>query len=114
MVTVSPGIHRKRNRSVASLNAARFAHRSAAVPPFPVDPNGRKDFILGTGEALAVLDLLCFHNVGKAVHLSEGPYLHTCQFLSSRSSRLTVFHTCCAAPMLSAEETTRCRRPGYS
>ncbi len=42
-----------------------------AVPPFPVDADGRKDFILRTGEALAVLDLLCFHNVGKAVHLSK-------------------------------------------
>ena len=69
------------------------------MPTFPIHTDGRKDFILRTGEALAVLDLLCFYNVGKAVHLSK-THTHTCQFLSRRSSRLTVFHTCCAEPMV--------------
>ena len=72
-----------------------------AVPAFPVYTDGSEDFILGMDEALAVLDLPGFHNVGKAVHLSE---THTCHRLSKRSSRLTVFHTCCAAPVLSAKK----------
>ena len=72
-----------------------------AVPTFPVYTDGSEDFILGMGEALAVLDLADFYDVGKAVHLSE---THTCHRLSKRSSRLTVFHTCCAAPVLSAKK----------
>ena len=48
-----------------------------------------------------VLDLFELYDVGKAVHFSE---THTCHRLSNRSSRLTVFHTCCAAPVLSAKK----------
>ena len=46
-----------------------------------------------------IFDLAGFYNVGKAVHLSE-THAHTFQSRSSRNSRFTVFHTCCAAPVL--------------
>ena len=72
-----------------------------AMPTFSVHTDGSEDFILGMSEAFAVLDLAGFYNVGKAVHFSE---THTCHRLSKRSSRLTVFHTCCAAPVLSAKK----------
>ena len=72
-----------------------------AVPTFPVYTDGSEDFILRMSKALAVLDLAGFHDVGKAVHFPEA---HTCHRLSSRSSRFTVFHTCCAAFVLSAKK----------
>nr|DAK70483.1 MAG TPA: hypothetical protein [Caudoviricetes sp.] len=75
----------------------------AAVSTFPVYTDGSEDFILGMGEALAVLDLADFYDVGEAVYFSE-THAHTFQSRSSRNSRLTVFHTCCAAPVLSAKK----------
>ena len=72
-----------------------------AVPTFPIDTDGSEDFNLGMSEAFAVLDLAGFYNDGKAVHFSK---THICHRLSKRSSRLTVFHTCCAAPVLSAKK----------
>ena len=74
-----------------------------AVPTFPIDTDRSEDFILGMSEALAVLNLPGFHNIGKAVHFPE-THDHTFQSRSSRNSRLTVFHTCCAAPVLSAKK----------
>ena len=84
---------------IEKLNAAE----GETVPAFPVHTDGSEDFILGMSEALAILDLFRFHNVGKAVHFTEG-HSHTFQSRSSRRSRLTVFHTCCAAPVLSAKK----------
>nr|DAJ97220.1 MAG TPA: hypothetical protein [Caudoviricetes sp.] len=72
-----------------------------AVPSLPIYTDGSEDFVLGMGKSLTVLDLFELYNVGKAVHFSE---THTCHRLSNRSSRLTVFHTCCAAPVLSAKK----------
>nr|DAQ72264.1 MAG TPA: hypothetical protein [Caudoviricetes sp.] len=101
------GSDRQPRNTPKAEQVGRFAECSevrptlTAVPTFPIDTDGSEDFILGMDEALAVLDLTGFYDVGKAVHFSK---THTCHRLSKRSSRLTVFHTCCAAPVLSAKK----------
>nr|DAJ59364.1 MAG TPA: hypothetical protein [Caudoviricetes sp.] len=75
----------------------------APVASFPIHTDRRENTLDSRAEALGVLFLCDRYDVGKAVHLSEA-HGHTFQFRSSRSSRLTVFQTCCPACTLSAKK----------
>src|SRR5699024_5395143 len=74
-----------------------------AVPAFPVSAHLCHSYIHFRLKAVLVLRELLFHNGEEGVHLAKA-HTHTFQSRSSRRRRLTVFHTCCAALVLSAKK----------
>ena len=74
-----------------------------AMPTFPVCPNLCHGHICFRLEAVLILYELFLYDGNEGVHLAKA-HTHTFQSRSSRRSKFTVFHTCCAALVLSAKK----------
>ena len=74
-----------------------------AVPTFPIRFDRGDDVVNFGFEALMIFHGHFFNDINEGVHLSIA-HNHTFQSRSSRSKRLTVFHTCCPAWTLSAKK----------